>query len=956
MKLRKRVLRGNLSISTNWHRIRQVAPILALAIVGIAVSFAVWGLTVASENRTLVQEFSGRAQNQAAALQNGVNGYLDKLYAVRALFDSSSQPITRAAFESFANSLLAGHAAILNIGWIPRVKNKDRAAHELAAAHDGLLDYHIRAIAPDGTLPISPKRDEYFPKFYSTEPRTSRVYGLDNKDGGAREQALAHIRDADVLSSSPPLVLHIGRGDRRGFWAGLPVYARDLPHETVAERRNNLLGIIQGVFQIGVMTDTIAAGIKSPTRLYLFAPKAALNDPPIYFTSRFANESIGPSSQAELAAGMHRSFPLKFGDVQWTLVVTPETANLMSTGHTLSSILLICGLLLSAGLTAFFWTTRRYARDVERAKSTLEITNDKLGQHKILLDTALENMSQGLCMFDADGRILLFNARYANMMGLSAASLKGISLLDLIKHRKAAGEFAGNPDEFFARVVAAAREGKSNTRVIETSAKRAVRVIEQPKQDGGWVSTMEDITEWRKAQAQISHMAHHDALTGLANRTQLVEKLSDALAVLQLQEAGLAVHFIDLDRFKNVNDTLGHDGGDFLLKTVADRLRSVTRIGDVVARLGGDEFVVLQSGVSGKNQAEDFANRLISAAIAPINFSGHAIVATVSIGIALSPADGTNPERLLKSADLALYKAKSEGRNCARFFVAEMDTELQMRFKLEKMIREAVLHDRFELHYQPLFEISKRRLIGFEALIRLPAEDGTLIPPLVFIPIAEDLGLIDKIGGWVLKEACRIAATWPEYLTVAVNLSPAQFLTSGISDVVAAALRDAGLAAHRLELEITETLLLGNSEATMAELQKLKAMGVAIVMDDFGTGYSSLSYLWRFPFDKIKIDRSFMKAFDGSSRDAKTVVKTIIALGRELNMRVTVEGVETASQAAFLDKADGDQAQGFYFGRPVRASEISANILADFQKTPQWPSSATAPEGQRHLVKSSAER
>jgi predicted signal transduction protein with EAL and GGDEF domain len=335
-----------------------------------------------------------------------------------------------------------------------------------------------------------------------------------------------------------------------------------------------------------------------------------------------------------------------------------------------------------------------------------------------------------------------------------------------------------------------------------------------------------------------------------------------------------------------------------------------------------------------------------------VKFKQHEILATVSIGVALASEDGNSPERLLKSADLALYKAKADGRNCIRFFLAEMDTELQARFELERAIRDAVLHDRFILHYQPLFEISARRLIGFEALIRLPAADGTLIPPLAFIPVAEDLQLIDKIGAWVLREACRTAATWPEHLTVAVNLSPAQFLAGGVSTIVAAALKEASLAAHRLELEITETLLLGNSEAIMAELQQLKAMGVAIVMDDFGTGYSSLSYLWRFPFDKIKIDRSFMQGFEGSSRDAKTVVKTIIALGRELNMRVTVEGVETATQAAFLDKADGDQAQGFFFGRPVPASEVSANILADFRKTHLPPSSAIAPLGQQRFVKS----
>jgi diguanylate cyclase (GGDEF)-like protein len=458
--------------------------------------------------------------------------------------------------------------------------------------------------------------------------------------------------------------------------------------------------------------------------------------------------------------------------------------------------------------------------------------------------------------------------------------------------------------------------------------------------------------EKQQADRRIRFLAHHDALTGLANRAQLLERLKATLAVLPLRHNSIAVHFLDLDRFKQVNDSVGHDAGDSLLKTVAERLRAVIRIEDVVARLGGDEFVVVQTGIAGKVQAEDFARRIISAVTAPMKLKDRPFTASVSVGVALAPADGTDPERLLKSADLALYKAKADGRNCFRFFLAEMDAELQARFKLEAIIRDAVLHDRFELHYQPLFEMSERRLIGYEALIRLPAEDGTLIPPLVFIPVAEDLQLIDKIGAWVLREACRTAATWPEHLTVAVNLSPAQFLAGRVSDIVAAALKEAGLVAHRLELEITETLLLGNSEAIMAELRALKAMGVAIVMDDFGTGYSSLSYLWRFPFDKIKIDRSFMQGFDGSGRDVKTVVKTIIALGRELNMRVTVEGVETATQAAFLDKADGDQAQGFFFGRPIPASEVSANILADFRKHTLAPSSATAAVGKHRFVKS----
>jgi diguanylate cyclase (GGDEF)-like protein len=459
--------------------------------------------------------------------------------------------------------------------------------------------------------------------------------------------------------------------------------------------------------------------------------------------------------------------------------------------------------------------------------------------------------------------------------------------------------------------------------------------------------------EKQQADRRIRFLAHHDALTGLANRAQLTQSLDAALAVLPLRRDGIAVHFLDLDRFKRINDSLGHDGGDSLLKQVAERLRAVIRIEDVVARLGGDEFVVLQTGVAGKVEAENFARRIISAVTAPMKLMNRPFVATVSVGVALAPADGTDAERLLKCADLALYKAKADGRNCVRFFAPEMDVELQARFELERVIRDAVLHERFELHYQPLFEMLERRLIGFEALIRLPIEDGTMIPPLVFIPVAEELGLINQIGAWVLREACRTAATWPEYLTVAVNLSPAQFLAGNVSAIVAAALKETGLPAHRLELEITETLLLGNSEAIMAELKTLKAMGVAIVMDDFGTGYSSLSYLWRFPFDKIKIDRSFMQGFEGSSRDAKTVVKTIIALGRELNMRVTVEGVETATQAAFLDKADGDQAQGYFFGRPVPAAEVGAQVLADFQKRSAEKSLETAKEERRRPLMSS---
>lgn len=453
--------------------------------------------------------------------------------------------------------------------------------------------------------------------------------------------------------------------------------------------------------------------------------------------------------------------------------------------------------------------------------------------------------------------------------------------------------------------------------------------------------------EKQRVDRRVRFLANHDALTGLANRVRLNERLDGALALLPASGGQIAVHFIDIDHFKEVNDLLGHDGGDFLLSTLGQRLGALTRIEDLVGRLGGDEFVVVQTGVSGKDQAEVFARRIASAMTEPMYFKEQKIKINVTIGVALAPSDGMTSERLLKSADLALYKGKEAGRNRITVYAREMDDILQARRELEKEIRDALANDRFVVHYQPIFEMGHNRLIGFEALLRLPAPDGTLIPPAAFIPVAEDMHVIDGLGAWVLRNACRTAVTWPKNLTVAVNLSPLQFESGTLTEVVAAALKESGLEPHRLELEIIETVLLQNNERTVAQLRDLKALGVAIVMDDFGTGYSSLSYLWKFPFDKIKIDRSFMQSFEKAGSDVETVVKSIIALGRELRMRVTVEGVETLKQAEFLQDSGGDQVQGFYFGRPVPAAEINASNLADFRKT--LP--ATAPLDKAKLVK-----
>jgi diguanylate cyclase (GGDEF)-like protein len=437
--------------------------------------------------------------------------------------------------------------------------------------------------------------------------------------------------------------------------------------------------------------------------------------------------------------------------------------------------------------------------------------------------------------------------------------------------------------------------------------------------------------EKQQADAHIQFLNNYDALTGLANRAHLTKRLSRALDGLDERHGLLAVHSLDLDRFKDVNDTLGHDAGDAVIKGVADRLRATVRPDDIVGRLGSDEFAIVQVNPGRVGEVQALAERIINEVAAPFRINGEEVRVTSGLGVAVAPDHGSDAGRLLKSADLALDRAKQDGPQRMRMFSADLDTALDTRLKYERAIKAAIEGDGFLLHYQPQFKNAGGELIGFEALLRLPTRDGGFIPPTAFIPIAETMGLIDRIGAWVLEKACSTALAWPEHLMVAVNLSAAQFSSGQVAATVSSVLRQTGLAAHRLELEITESLLLHDTEAVLNELAQLKALGVAIVMDDFGTGYSSLSYLWRFPFDKIKIDGSFMQALEGNDANAEKIIRTIVALGRSLRMRVTVEGVENSRQVGFVHMIDCDEVQGFFFGRPAPASELGRIILVDFR-------------------------
>jgi len=544
-------------------------------------------------------------------------------------------------------------------------------------------------------------------------------------------------------------------------------------------------------------------------------------------------------------------------------------------------------------------------------------------------DIALNNMSHGLCMLDQQDRLQVWNVRFLELLHLQNAPIRvGIRISQLVRHSIRAGNFkTKSVKQVINDLVSSLREDKFDQFQTSPDGDRTIAVSRRMMPGGGSVIILEDVTESKRAQERIVHLAKFDALTGLANRSQFHERINTMLAAVHKHRNYLTIHLIDLDRFKSINDTLGHPIGDKLLKEVASRLKTVISKGDMITRFGGDEFVVLQTATERQQDAKWLAQRLARTLKEPFEIDGHRIDIGASIGIAMAPHDGVDADELLKKADMALYAAKNSGGGGHRFFAIDMEDAAQERRALELDLREALASEQFQLNYQPLVDLRTGRVTTCEALLRWKHPLRGDVPPSVFIPVAEETGLIVALGEWALNRACVEAATWPHGVKVAVNLSPVQFRDRGLALQVVSALAKSGLHAQRLELEVTERLLLEDNDGTLATMEQLNSLGVGLSLDDFGTGYSSLNYLRKFPFHKIKIDQSFIADL-GDGRDARAIIGAVASLGAGLDKIVVAEGIETEEQMELVRSQGCHEGQGYLFGKPMTGDAIRARLEA----------------------------
>jgi diguanylate cyclase (GGDEF)-like protein len=769
-------------------------PALVAAVIGLLLSLIAAYAVGRWEQRVTKAEFEGVAATELIVLQNGINEYLSRLLTLRTLFESDNEDLTRSEYEVFSGRLFENHLGILRVNWLPKINRKERGDYEAAAVSDGIAGYQIKSLAADGGVtPPAPQSNQYFPVFFSTEPKTSAVYGLDYSTDPVRWATLERARDNDAVAVQPTKLLYDVNGTH-GVLVSVPVYVKGTSRTTIPDRRRNLAGYVVGIFDLAQLLHSIrtAAAASSDIAINVYPPDLGRSAGPQYRSvPDYSSAPQTPQSIDAFATGTRWLGALRIGDANWQVQAIPAAGGRLTARYDRALIVLTAGLIVTLFMVVYLVLASRNSRQIELA----------------------------------------------------------------------------------------------NRRVLD--------------------------------------LAQIDTLTGLPNRAVFLEQLEAAVDARERPHGdNFSVLLLDLDRFKNVNDSLGHAAGDALLREVANRLRSVLRSTDVLARLGGDEFAIIHAGCDDQRTGSiDLATRICKRIAEPFLLLGRQVEVGTSIGIAMVPEHGSDREQLLKKADLALYRSKSAGRNCFTLYDEAMSAELEARNTLESDLRDAIARCHFEVHYQPFYDVQSGQRRGLEALVRWRHPTRGLIPPDQFIPLAEETGLIVPLGEWVLRRACDDATSWPADTRVAVNLSPVQFKQTDLFDIIQSALRNSGLSPERLEIELTESVLLERAVENHAFMQKLKSIGISLALDDFGTGYSSLSCLTAFPFDKIKIDKSFISNL--ARRDkSSAIISSIVTLAFGLDMSVTAEGVETREQFERLKTLGVNFAQGYFLGRPVPIDEL----------------------------------
>ncbi len=903
---------------------------------GLLLTSAAYFLVSAWEDQIVESEFERHAINHAVDLQGKIDLHVEILESIAGLLRASNN-IDRGGFREFVTPILERYPEVQGYSWNPLVSNARRSDYEEMAKQEGIAGFSITEFNQAGDRLPAQQRDEYVPVYY-LEPLAGNeeALGFDIASEPIRRMALTEARQTGKATTTQWVKLVQEKEQQFGILMVRPIYERKGVNNSYDQVNEQLAGYVVGVFRVGDMIEE-ALRPSEPAGLDFWVYQGSEPAYPAmsYFhpsRSREAPTGSRKFEQTELYPGNHYVQTLQLPGKTWTIIYKAAPALLKIHSQYTANGILVAGLALTALLSFYTFVVRRRAelsaahnRELEHKIVEREKAEVALRESESYNRMLFEKSAIGLVLSDIEGNLIDINNAFASILGMTVQEAKQLNYWDIT-----AAADAHNEREQFSKLQQVSHYGPYEKQYIHKDGtlvpvRQTGRSLQRGKAQYIW-SSVEDITHYKKARERIEHLAFHDPLTDLPNRKLLHDRLEHACKLASRNETFVAVLFLDVDRFKTINDSLGHKVGDLLLIQISGRLSKTVRQSDTVARFGGDEFVIVAEGLSSKGQAEELAKSVIQSFAQPFQVGIHQLYTSTSIGIALSCGQDTSAEDLISQADIAMYGAKDAGRNRLQFHLAEMGQSVAAKADMERDLRGALERDEFLVYLQPITDLNTLKTAGFEALMRWQHPKRGLVSPGEFIPILDDTGMIVPASRWILAESCRILSHFQQQqqlpISIGVNLSAPCFYDSGLASFVQQTLQSYSLKPHNLVLEITESTLFHDPRGVRPTMDHLKEIGVRIALDDFGTGQSSLNHLRKFPIDIVKIDREFVRNIPDDDNDCE-LVSAIVAMSHKLNMTVVAEGVEQESQLQYLKDLDCDKVQGFLFSPPRPVSEAS---------------------------------